>query len=149
MNVILLENIRNLGQLGDQVSVKNGYGRNFLIPEGKAVRATDDNIRYFQERRKELEQKAEDRLSEAKAKAEKLANICVELAARAGDEGKLFGSIGVRELAIAITAKGIEVKKSAISLPTGPIRSIGEYEIQVALHSDVEANVKVRIVEDK
>lgn len=149
MNVILLEKVPNLGLLGEKVHVKAGYGRNFLIPQGKAVRATDANLEHFEARRKELEEKAADKLTEAKEKAQELASIEIEIAARAGDEGKLFGSITVREVVDALTKKGIVVKKTQVSLPDGSIRNIGEYEVLIQLHTDVEAPLQVRVVEEK
>lgn len=149
MEVILLENVRNLGQLGDKVTVKNGYGRNFLMPYGKAVRATAENSKKFEERRKELEEKAQAKLAAAQQKANQLASLVIDIAARAGDEGKLFGSITQREIALAINDQGIEINKSEILLPEGAIRMIGEYEVSIQLHTDVEGRVKVNIIEAK
>jgi len=147
MEVILLEKVRNLGGLGDQVKVKSGYGRNYLIPTGKAVMATKDNVAKFEERRAELEAKASEQLSAAQARADKLAGLgVVTIAARAGDEGKLFGSVSAADIADAVTAAGVEVAKSEVKLPEGPLRNTGDFELQVVLHTDVEQNISVQIV---
>lgn len=147
MEVILLEKTRNLGNLGDKVKVRNGYGRNFLIPQGKAVPATENNIKFFEERRAELEKQANDRLAAAQARADKLAELgSVTIPAKAGDEGKLFGSVGTRDVADAITAAGLEVTKAEVLMPNGPIRSTGDFELAVQLHSDLVASVKVSVV---
>lgn len=143
MEVILLEKIRHLGGVGDKVSVKPGYGRNYLIPKGKAESATQENIVKFEARRAELERAAAESLSAAQARADALVAIQVTIPARAGDEGKLFGSIGTSDLAKAISDAGVKVNKSEIRLPTGPIRQLGEFEIHVQLHSDVMTLVKV------
>ncbi|HVL02226.1 MAG TPA: 50S ribosomal protein L9 [Dongiaceae bacterium] len=147
MEIILLEKTRNLGNLGDKVRVRAGYGRNFLIPQGKAVPATANNVKFFEERRAELEKQANDKLAAAEARAAKLAEIAaVTVPAKAGDEGKLFGSVGTRDIADAITAAGLEVSKAEVLLPNGLIRAVGDYEISLQLHSDVVANVKVSVV---
>lgn len=146
MQVILLEKVGRLGNLGDQVNVKAGYGRNFLIPYGKAVAATKDNIAEFERRRAELEASAAERRSGAEARAAKLVELEVVIAANAGDEGKLFGSIGTRDIADAITAAGVEVQKSEVRLPNGVIREVGEFEISIQLHSDVSQDIKLRVV---
>lgn len=146
MEVILLEKIKNLGTLGSRVNVKAGYGRNFLIPQGKAVPATEANVATFEARRAELERQAAEALAAAQARAERLAALSVNLAAKAGDEGKLFGSIGTRDLSDAITAAGEAVDKSEVKLPNGPLRTIGEFDIAVQLHGDVIATVKVNVV---
>lgn len=146
MEVILLDKIRHLGGVGDRVSVKPGYGRNFLIPQGKAVFATEPNIAKFEARRAEIERAAAEALSAAQKRADALVAIQVTLPAKAGDEGKLFGSIGTMDLAKAITHAGVEVCKSEVRLPTGPIRQLGEYDIHVQLHSEVMTTVKVIIV---
>ncbi|WP_066017519.1 MULTISPECIES: 50S ribosomal protein L9 [Endozoicomonas] len=145
MEVILLEKIAKLGKLGDKVTVKNGYGRNFLIPFGKALPATEANLATFEARRAELEKAANDQLSGAQKRAEEMAEIELTLIAKAGDEGKLFGSIGPRDLAEAITSAGVAVAKSEIRLPEGPIRAVGEYDVGIQLHSDVAATIKVFI----
>lgn len=147
MDVILLEKVINLGNLGDQVKVKSGYARNFLLPKGKAVMATKDNVAKFEERRAELEAKAAEQVAEAQARAEKLAALGgVSIAANAGEEGKLFGSVTAADIADAICAGGVEVAKSEVKLPEGPIRAIGEYDLMVQLHNDVEQTVKVTVV---
>lgn len=146
MNVILLEKIRNLGDLGEQVSVAAGYGRNFLIPQGKAVPATEANVKHFEERRAELEAKAADELATAQARAEKLAALTVTIPANAGDEGKLFGSVGTADIAAAATEAGVELAKKEVRMPDGAIRTIGEFDIVVNLHTDVDATVKVNVV---
>lgn len=145
MEVILLEKIAKLGKLGDKVTVKNGYGRNFLIPFGKALPATAENLATFEARRVELESAANEQLSNAQKRAEEMAEIELTLIAKAGDEGKLFGSIGARDLAEAITSAGVAVAKSEIRLPEGPIRAVGEYDVGIQLHSDIAATIRVFI----
>jgi len=147
MDVILLEKTRNLGELGQKVSVKSGYGRNFLIPLGKAVPATEANVKHFEERRAELEKKAADVLAAAQARLEKIKALGnVTITSKAGDEGKLFGSIGTRDIADAITAAGVDVQKSEVSLPLGAIRQAGDYEIDIQVHSDVNGTVTLSVV---
>jgi len=146
MNVILLEKVHNLGNLGDTVAVKAGYGRNFLIPKGMAVPATPDNVAKFEARRAELEQVAADKLAAAESRRDALANIAVTIAHKAGDEGKLFGSVGTMDIARAITEAGVEVEKREVRLPEGPIRQIGDYDIDIELHGDVVASVRVNII---
>lgn len=146
MQVILLEKVGRLGNLGDQVNVKPGYGRNFLIPFGKAVAATKNNVAEFEQRRAELESAAAERRAAAEARAAELAEKVVTIAANAGDEGKLFGSIGTRDIADAITASGIAVEKSEVRLPNGVIRETGEFQIDVQLHSDVTQSITLRVV---
>ncbi|SET02965.1 MULTISPECIES: 50S ribosomal protein L9 [Marinobacter] len=148
MEVILLEKVANLGSLGDKVKVKSGYGRNFLLPYGKAVAATADNLKAFEERRAELEKAAADKLAAAQSRAEALEGQSFTISSKAGDEGKLFGSIGVRDIADAITAGGTEVEKSEVRLPEGPIRVTGEYEIELQLHTDVTVTVQLAVVAD-
>ena len=145
MNVILLERIANLGNLGDTVKVKAGYGRNFLIPQGKAVPATSDNVAKFEARRAELEKVAAEKLGTAEARKDALANITVTIKQKAGEEGKLFGSVGTHDIADAITAAGVAVEKREIRLPEGPIRQIGEHKIEIDLHSDVITEVTVNV----
>lgn len=145
MEVILLEKIAKLGKLGDKVTVKNGYGRNFLLPFGKALPATEANLATFEARRAELESAANEQLSNAQKRAGEMAEIELTLTAKAGDEGKLFGSIGARDLAEAITSAGVAVAKSEIRLPEGPIRAVGEYDVGIQLHSDVATTIKVFI----
>ncbi|MFD2176523.1 50S ribosomal protein L9 [Veronia pacifica] len=147
MQVILLDKIGNLGGLGDQVTVKSGYARNFLIPQGKAVMATKANVEHFEARRAELEAKVAEALTAAEARAEKVNALeAVQIVSKAGDEGKLFGSIGTRDIADAITAAGVEVAKSEVRLPEGALRNVGEYEISIQLHSEVFATANVAVV---
>jgi large subunit ribosomal protein L9 len=150
MKVILQEKIRNKGGLGDQVNVKSGYARNFLIPKGKAVFATEENIAAFEVRRAELQKVEAEALKAAQARADKINAVeTIVLTAQASEEGKLFGSIGVREIAEAITAKGTDVAKNEVSMPEGPIHQVGEYDISVLVHSDVTATVKVTIAAEE
>jgi large subunit ribosomal protein L9 len=146
MEIILLERVGKLGNLGDKVTVKAGYGRNYLIPFGKAVPATAANIADFEARRAELEKAASDKLTAAEARAEQINGFTLNIAANAGDEGKLFGSIGPRDIAEAMTEAGVAANKSEVRMPEGPIRSVGEFEIDVQLHSDVTATLKVTVV---
>ena len=145
MEVILLEKVANLGNLGDKVKVKPGFGRNFLVPYGKAVPANKQNLADFEARRTELEKAAADALTRANGRASELQDKEFTITAKAGDEGKLFGSVGTREIADAITAAGAEVAKSEVRLPEGALRATGEYDIDVQLHSDVTVAVKVVI----
>jgi large subunit ribosomal protein L9 len=146
VEVILLEKIRNLGSLGDKVKVAPGYGRNFLIPQGKATHATEKNLKKFELRRAELEKAAAEVLAAAQVRQQALATLkVITLFAKVGEEGKLFGSIGARDVADAITQAGVAVNKSEVILPMGVLRHVGEYEIEVAVHSDVTAIVKVSI----
>jgi len=147
MEVILLENIGNLGGLGDKVDVKAGYGRNYLVPQGKAVPATRSNIAEFETRRAELEAAAAAALSAAEQRAEAINALQpVTIGANAGDEGKLFGSVGTRDIADAVTAAGCEVDKSEVRLPEGPLRELGEFEVDIQVHGDVTATVVIAVV---
>ncbi|SDX59946.1 50S ribosomal protein L9 [Marinobacter mobilis] len=146
MEVILLEKVANLGSLGDKVSVKAGYGRNFLLPYGKAVAATEANVKAFEERRAELEKAAAEKLTAAQSRAEALEGASFTITSKAGDEGKLFGSIGVRDIAEVVSAGGTEVEKSEVRLPEGPIRTTGEFDVELQLHSDVSVEVKLAVV---
>ena len=146
MEVILLDNIGKLGGLGDKVTVKPGYGRNYLVPYGLAVPATKENVEAFEAQRAELEAQAAERKAEAQARDEQLNDIELTLVSKAGDEGKLFGSIGPRDLADAISSAGIEVAKSEVRMPQGPIRQTGEYDIDLHLHAEVDAVVRVVVV---
>lgn len=146
MEVILLEKVANLGSLGDKVKVKAGYGRNFLLPFGKAVPATETNVKEFEARRAELEKAAAEKLAAAQARAEALEGASFTITSKAGDEGKLFGSIGVRDIADAISTGDTEVEKSEVRMPEGPIRAVGEYDIELQLHTDVVTTVKVTVV---
>ncbi|GLZ85324.1 50S ribosomal protein L9 [Metapseudomonas resinovorans] len=146
MEVILLEKIANLGNLGDKVNVKSGYGRNFLLPKGKATAATAANVAAFEARRAELEKQAADKKAAAETRAAQLSELEVTITASAGDEGKLFGSIGTHDIADALTAAGVPVAKAEVRLPNGTIRQVGEYDVALHLHTDVEAAVKLIVV---
>lgn len=147
MEVILLENIGNLGGLGDKVDVKAGYGRNFLIPQGKAVPATRDNVAEFETRRAELEAAAAATLAAAEKRAEALNALApISIGANAGEEGKLFGSVGTRDIAEALAAAGCEVDKSEVRLPEGPLRELGEFEVDIQVHGDVTATVVIAVI---
>lgn len=147
MEVILLEKMRNLGAFGETVKVKSGFARNYLIPQGKAVYATKDNLAKFEQRRAELERLAAERFSQATAKQKALSELpLITINAKAGEEGKLFGSVGTRDLADAITKAGVQVEKREVRLPEGALRNIGEYEITIELENDVTAMVKVNVV---
>ena len=146
MNVILLEKVQNLGDLGEQVNVKAGYGRNFLIPQGKAVSATKDNVAKFEDRRAELEKTAAEKLAAAEARKAGIEALEITISQQAGDEGKLFGSIGTNDIAEAITAAGADVSKAEVRLPEGVLRHTGDYDVNVELHSDVVAVVKLSVV---
>lgn len=144
MNVILLDKVANLGGLGDQVVVKPGYARNFLFPKGKAVPATKANVEMFEQRRAELEAKLAADLKAAEERAEKVNALeAIVIESKAGDEGKLFGSVGTRDIADAVTAAGVEVQKSEILMPHGTIRETGEFEIELHLHADVFAKINL------
>ena len=146
MNVILLERLTNVGDLGDEVNVKAGFARNFLIPQGKAVRSTKANRAVFEERRVELERAANEQMGEAQGRAEKLQDLVITYVAKAGEEGKLYGSVGTRDIADLVSAEAIEVSKSEIRLPEGVIRTTGEFDVDVALHSDVTVSIKLNVV---
>ncbi|WP_220720310.1 50S ribosomal protein L9 [Agarivorans litoreus] len=147
MEIILLDKIANLGGLGDQVNVKAGYARNFLIPQGKAVPATKANVEVFEARRSELEAKLAETLKASEARAEKLNALeAIVIEAKAGEEGKLFGSIGTRDIADVITAAGVEVVKSEVRLPNGVLRNTGEVEVVIQVHTDVSATVTLQVV---
>jgi len=144
MEVILLEKVENLGGLGDRVNVKSGYGRNFLIPSGKATPATEAHIKAFEERRAELEKTAAEAQTAAEARRDKLVDMSITIQAKAGEEGKLFGSIGTVDIAEAIVAAGVEIERSEVRLPEGAFRQLGEYSVLVHLHSDV--NIEIQLV---
>ena len=146
MHVILLEKIANLGDLGQEVVVKAGYGRNYLIPQHKAVPATKENIQHFESRRVELERLAEDKKASAEERAKSIRATELTIAMKAGEEGKLFGSISGRDIADAMTARGIALEKSEVRMPEGPIREVGSFEIDIHLHSEVEAIVQLTVV---
>jgi large subunit ribosomal protein L9 len=146
MKLILLQKVTNLGNLGDQVNVKPGYGRNFLVPQGKAVPATASNVAEFEARRAEYEARARELSAGAEARRERLEGAEVTITANASTEGKLYGSVGPRDIAEAFTAAGLPLEKSEVVMGEGPIRRTGEFEITVHLHADVEATVKVTVV---
>lgn len=146
MEVILLEKVNNLGKLGDKVKVRAGYGRNYLIPNGIAVPASEENIAKLEARRAELEKAQAESLAQAEARAAGLRELVVTIAARAGEEGKLFGSVGPADIADAITAMGQEVSKREVRLPAGPFRVLGEHTVELHLHADVSVDVAVHIV---
>ncbi|MGI9200023.1 MAG: 50S ribosomal protein L9 [Woeseiaceae bacterium] len=146
MNVILLDNVENLGNIGDLVKVKPGYGRNFLIPQGKAALATPQNIKEIEVRRAELEKAAADELAAAKKRAKAVDGVELVISANAGSEDKLFGSVGPVDIVESLKEIQVEVERSEVRMPDGPIHDLGEYEIGVHLHSEVNATVKVRVV---
>ena len=146
MQIILLEKVANLGTLGDVVKVKDGYARNFLIPQGKAQRASEANLKEFEARRAELEARQAEILSTAQARAEKLENASVTIAQKAGVDGRLFGSVTTQDIAEAFVAAGFDVKKYEVRLPEGPFKQIGEFDVALALHHDVVVSVKVVVV---
>ncbi len=145
MEVILLEKINKLGALGDKVNVKSGYGRNFLFPQGKALPATKKNLEEFEKRRAELEKKATDELTLANARADELNELEIVITRRAGDEGRMFGSVSNNDVADALNNAGIRVAKKEIRMPEGAIRQLGEYDVNVHLHPEVDAHIKVII----
>jgi large subunit ribosomal protein L9 len=146
MKLILLQKVTNLGVLGDQVNVKPGYGRNYLVPQGKAVPATAANVAEFEAKRADHEAKAKSIHDDASGRAAKFEGASVTVAANASTEGKLFGSVGAREIADAFTAAGLPLEKSEVILTDGAFRNIGEYDVLVKLHADVETTVKVTVV---
>ena len=145
MEVILLEKVGKLGALGDRVTVKGGYARNFLLPQGRAVLANEANVAEFEARRAELEKSAQEQLDAANTRAEALNGKTVAIPAKAGDEGKLFGSIGTRDIAEAGEANGLTLDKSEVRLPEGPLRNTGEHEVQCQVHAEVFATITVAI----
>lgn len=146
MEVILLEKVRNLGKLGDKVQVKSGYGRNYLIPQNKAVYATEKSIELFEKRREELEKNAQQNLSAAEQRAAKLNDTTLIIKAMASDEGKLYGSVGVNEIKDALVERNIEINKREIVLPEGPLHSVGNFVVEIHVHSDVIANLQIEVV---
>ena len=146
MQVILLEKVAKLGGLGDTVNVKPGFARNFLLPHGKAVSATKANTEHFETRRAELEKAAAEKLTAAQTRKTKIEEIELTVAVKSGDEGKLFGSLGNRDIAELATEAGVELAKSEVRLPTGPIRNVGEFDITVQLHAEVSATLKLLVV---
>jgi len=146
MQIILMERVVNLGGLGDIVKVKDGYARNFLIPQGKAKRATDANRKVFEEKRAELERIQAEAIAAAQAQVEKLEGLMLQITRKTGVDGRLFGSVSTHDIAEALAAQGFQVEKSAIRLPEGPLKTIGDTPVQIALHSDVVATVKVSVL---
>lgn len=150
MQLILLEKVNNLGSLGDLVNVKSGYGRNYLVPQGKAIFATKENLAKFEERKAELEAKEAANLEEAKNRAEQIKALgIVTIKSHASDEGKLYGSVGAREISDAVASLGVELCKSEVLLPNGPIRSTGDHEVQLSVHSDVKFAINVLVEGDE
>jgi large subunit ribosomal protein L9 len=145
MQVILMEKVVNLGNLGDVVKVKPGYARNYLIPHGKAKRVTPDNMAEFEKRRAELEQAQDDRLAAARALAARLEGMTVQVTRKAGVDGRLFGSVTNFDIAEALEAQGVQVDKASVRLPLGPLKQVGEAQVQIALHTDVLANITVTV----
>lgn len=146
MEIILLEKIANLGNLGDKVTVRPGYSRNYLIPQGKAVAATAEKVAEFEQRRTELEKKAAAETAAAEARSAALGQLTVTIRQKAGEEGRLYGSVGTKDIAEAVTAAGVELHKHEVRLPTGPIRHTGDYEIKCQIHSDVTATVNLKVL---
>ncbi len=146
MEIILLEKVQNLGDLGEKVNVKSGFGRNFLIPSGKAIPATEANTAEFEARRAELEKVASEKLVAAQIRADKLAECSITITRKASDEGKLFGSVSNIDVADAITEAGVEVTKADVRMPDGAIRAIGEFEIALHFHTDVDAKLTITVV---
>ena len=149
MDVILLTKVANLGDIGDRVKVKSGYGRNFLLPEGKATLATPANVAKFEARRSELEKIAKEQLAAAQARAAALEGFTLRIAAKAGSEGKLFGSVGTTDIADACTAQGHKVSRSEVRLPNGPIRAVGDYQVVLHLHTDIDVQLPVTITAEE
>ncbi len=146
MQVILMEKLANLGDLGDVVKVKDGYARNFLIPQGKAKRATEENLKVFEARRAELEKAQAAALEQAKGRGAKLDGLVLKITQKAGVDGKLFGSVTNHDIVDALKAQGHEVERAQIRMPTGPLKQAGEYPIQVALHTDVVVTITVSVI---
>ncbi|MCC5794434.1 MAG: 50S ribosomal protein L9 [Chromatiales bacterium] len=149
MEVILLEKVDNLGNIGDKVKVRPGYCRNYLLPKGKAALATPENLAVFEARRAELEARQAKELAEANRRAESLSALTVTLSAKAGIEGKLYGSLGTADIAEGCTAAGVEVKRSEVRLPDGLIRSVGDHQVEIHLHSDVNVTITVSVVAEE
>ncbi|HUA88506.1 MAG TPA: 50S ribosomal protein L9 [Steroidobacteraceae bacterium] len=149
MNVILLQKVANLGNIGDRVKVRSGYGRNFLLPQGKATLATPENVARFEARRAELEKAAREHLASAAERAEALKEFKLLIRAKAGTEGKLFGSIGTADIAESISREGFKVERSEVRLPAGPLRTVGEHVVNLHLHTDVDVPVHVTIVAEE
>ena len=149
MNIILLEKIQNLGKLGDRISVKSGYARNYLLPKGKAVLATPQNVAIFEERRAALEKAEAEVLAKAQARSETISGKSITISVKAGDEGKLFGSVGTSDIAEAAQQAGIELARHEIRMPSGAFRNTGAYEVEIHLHPDVDAQLTVNVVAEE
>jgi large subunit ribosomal protein L9 len=146
VEIILLEKVQNLGDLGEKVSVKPGYGRNYLVPQGKAVPATKENVAMFESRRAELEAAAAERMAKAEARRDAMQDVSIEIVANASEEGKLYGSIGPREIAIAVSDAGHPLEKSEVIMGEGTIRNTGEFDVLIQLYAEVETTIKVRVI---
>ena len=146
MQVILMEKVANLGNLGDVVKVKDGFARNFLIPKGKAKRATPENIKHFEARRAELEKAQNETLDKARERGEKLNNLRIEITQKAGVDGRLFGSVTNYDIVEALEKKGHEVERSQVRMPQGPLKQVGEFALEVSLHTDVTATITVAVI---
>jgi large subunit ribosomal protein L9 len=149
MEVILLQKVANLGNIGDRVKVRSGFGRNFLLPQGKATLATPENVARFEERRAELERAAREHLSSAEERAVAMKDFKLTIRAKAGTEGKLFGSIGTSDIAEACTREGFKIERSEVRLPTGPLRTLGEHNVSLHLHADIDVPLHVTIVAEE
>jgi large subunit ribosomal protein L9 len=146
MQIILMEKVANVGQLGDVVKVKNGFARNFLIPQGKAKRATTANMAEFEVRRAEIEAAEKTKLAEAQARGEKLAGLTVQIVQKAGVDGKLFGSVTNADIAAALAARGVEIEKAQVRMPAGHLKQIGDHTVSIALHTDVAVDITVAVL---
>jgi large subunit ribosomal protein L9 len=149
MEVILLQKVANLGNIGDRVKVRSGFGRNFLLPQGKATLATAENVARFEERRAELERAAREHLSSAEERAVAMKDFKLTVRAKAGTEGKLFGSIGTSDIAEAVTREGFKIERSEVRLPSGPLRMLGEHTVNLHLHADIDVPLHVTIVAEE
>jgi large subunit ribosomal protein L9 len=149
MDVILLQKVANLGNIGDRVKVKSGYGRNFLLPKGRATLATPDNVKRFEARREELEKLAREQLSSAEERSAALKDYKLTITAKAGTEGKLFGSIGTSDVAEALTKAGFKIERSEVRMPNGPLRMVGDHSVGLHLHADIDIPLAVLIVAEE
>ena len=149
MDVILLQKVANLGNIGDRVKVRSGYGRNFLLPQGKATLATPDHVARFEARRAELERVAREELSSAEERAAAMKELKLTIPAKAGTEGKLFGSIGTTDIAEHVSRLGFKLQRSEVRLPSGPLRSVGEHQVSLHLHTDIDVPITVTIVAEE
>jgi len=149
MEVILLQKVANLGNIGDRFKVRSGFGRNFLLPQGKATLATPENVARFEERRAELERAAREHLSSAEERAAAMKDFKLTVRAKAGTEGKLFGSIGTSDIAEAVTREGFKIERSEVRLPNGPLRTLGEHSVNLHLHADIDVPLHVTIVAEE